>query len=88
MLRNRIQLPAQKYVSHQDDDEEAHVRLLFVGIAFLLIDLRLYLLWGDVSYPRRGGQVIIRVQFPLKRMLEFLRQEIDRKYHTKDTIFL
>jgi len=24
----------------------------------------------------------------LKRMLEFLRQAIDRKYHIKDTIFL
>jgi len=63
-------------------------RLLFVGIAFLLIDLWLYLLWTYVSHARRGGRVIFRAQFPLKRMLEFLRQAIDRKYQIKNTIFL
>ncbi len=64
------------------------VRLLFVGIAFLLIDLWIYLLWTGVSRPRQGGRQIFRALFPLKRMLEFLRQAIDRTYHVKDTIFL
>jgi putative transposase len=64
------------------------VRLLFVGIAFLLIDVWVYLLWTFVSQPRRGGRQIFRSLFPLKRMLEFLRQAIDRKYHIKETIFL
>ncbi len=64
------------------------VRLLFVGLAFLLIDVWNYLLWTFVSWPRRGGRLIFQHLFPLKRMLEFLRQAIDRKYHVKDTIFL
>ncbi len=64
------------------------VRLLFVGIAFVLMDVWVYLLWTFVSHPRQGGRRIFRAFFPLKRMLEFLRQAIDRKYHIKDTIFL
>jgi len=64
------------------------VRFLFFAIAFVLIDVWVFLLWTFVSHPRRGGRLIIRALFPLKRMLEFLRQAIDRKYHTRDTIFL
>lgn len=63
-------------------------RLLFVGIAFLLIDLWVYLLWTYVSRPRRGGRQIFRELFPLKLMLTFLRQAVDRQYHTKEAIYL
>jgi len=56
------------------------VRLLFVGIAFLLIDLWVYLLWTFVSQPRQGGRRIYREEFPLKTLLEFLRQAIDRHH--------
>ncbi len=64
------------------------VRLLFVGIAFVLIDLWIYLLWTFVSQPRRGGRLVFRARFPLQCMLEFLRQAIDRRYHVKDAIYL
>ncbi len=63
-------------------------RLLFVGIAFLLIDVWIYLLWTVVSQPRRGGRLVFRALFRLQRMLEFLRQAIDRRYHVKDAIYL
>jgi hypothetical protein len=56
------------------------VRLLFVGIAFVLVDIWVYLLWTVVSRPRQGGRVIYRDTFPLKTLLEFVRQAIDR-YH-------
>lgn len=64
------------------------VRLLFIGIAFLLIDVWIYLLWTFVSQPRRGGRVVHQDRFPLKRMLAFIRQAIDLKFHVKDSIFL
>jgi putative transposase len=64
------------------------VRFLFFAIAFVLIDVWVYLQWTYVSLPRRGGRLIFRSRFPLKRMLEFLRQAIDRKYQLKRTIFL
>lgn len=64
------------------------VRLLCVGIAFLLIDVWVSLLWDRVSRPRQGGRQIIRARFPLKRLLEFVRQAIDQHYHIKRTIFL
>jgi len=64
------------------------VRLLFVGIAFVLIDVWIYLLWTVISQPRRGGRLVFRQLFPLKRMLEFLRQAIDRRFQVKDAIYL
>lgn len=64
------------------------IRFLFVGIAFVLIDLWIYLLWTYVSLPRKGGRVVLRALFPLKLMLMFLRQAIDRQYQVKDTICL
>jgi hypothetical protein len=63
------------------------VRFVFFAIAFVLIDVWVFLQWTIVSLPRRGGRLIFYTRFPLKRMLEFLRQAIDRKYHLKDTIF-
>ncbi len=64
------------------------VRLLFVGIAFVLIDVWIYLLWTCVSQPRRGGRLVFRALFPLQRMLDFLRQAIDRRYQVKEAIYL
>lgn len=54
----------------------------------MMLLARLVHQWTVVSLPRRGGRLIFYAHFPLKRMLEFLRQAIDRKYHIKDTIFL
>jgi putative transposase len=45
-------------------------RLLFVALAFILVNLWVYLLWCFVSRPRRGGRVVYRELFSLKTMLE------------------
>ncbi len=37
------------------------LRLLFVGISFLLVNIWVNLLWKKVSKPRRGGRLIYRL---------------------------
>jgi putative transposase len=64
------------------------VRLLFVGIAFLLVDVWVYLLWTYVSRPRQGGRVSYRDAFPLKTLLEFLRQAIDRHHPVRKEVVI
>lgn len=64
------------------------LRLLFVGISFLLVNIWVNLLWRRVSHPRRGGRLIYRELFPLKQMLAFLRQAVDRIYKTVEIIYL
>ncbi len=64
------------------------LRLLFVGISFLLVNIWVNLLWRRVSHPRRGGRLIYRELFPLKQMLAFLCQAVDRIYKTVEIIYL
>jgi len=64
------------------------VRLVFVGIAFLLIDLWVFLLWTHVSCPRQGGRLIYRAAFPCKTLLEFLRQAIDRHHPVRKEVVI
>lgn len=64
------------------------VRLLFVGIAFLLLDLWVYLLWTYVSCPRQGGRVIYRDAFPLRTLLTFLQQAIDRHHPVRKEVVI
>lgn len=64
------------------------VRLLFVGIAFLLVDVWIYLLWTYVSWPRQGGRLIYRKEFPLKTLMEFLRQGIDRHHQVRKEVVI
>lgn len=64
------------------------VRFLFVGIAFILIDLWVYLLWTYVSMPRKGGRLIFHGLFGLKRMLSFLSQAIERHRPLMDSVHL
>lgn len=64
------------------------VRLLFVGIAFLLLDLWVYLLWTYVSRPRHGGRVIYRDAFPLRTLLTFLQQAIDRHHPIRKEVVI
>ena len=54
-------------------------RLLYVGIAFLLVNLWVFLIWTCVSKPRKGGRLLFQVRFPLRTMLQFLRQVLERK---------
>jgi putative transposase len=64
------------------------VRLLFVGIAFLLIDLWVSLLWTYVSQPRQGGRLIFRKKFPLKTLLEFLRHALARHHPVRKEVVI
>ena len=64
------------------------LRLLFVGISFLLVNIWINMLWRKISKPRRGGRLIYREIFNLKQMLEFLRQAVDRIYQVREAIYL
>jgi hypothetical protein len=64
------------------------VRLPYVGIAFLLVDLWVYLLWTVVSRPRKGARLLYVSFFTFKTMLRFLRQAIDRKHIVTKAVYL
>ncbi|UBF28819.1 ISH3 family transposase [Kovacikia minuta CCNUW1] len=64
------------------------VRLLFVALAFILVNLWVYLLWFFVSQTQRGGRVIHRELFGLKTMLEFLSQAVERHFPPITAIYL
>ena len=53
-------------------------RLLYVGIAFLLVNLWTFMIWAYVSLPRPGGRRLFPELFPLRTMLQFLAQAIER----------
>lgn len=53
-------------------------RLLYVGIAFLLVNLWTFLIWTYFSLPRPGGRRLFPELFPLRTMLQFLAQAIER----------
>jgi Transposase DDE domain len=63
-------------------------RLLFVALAFILVNLWVYLLWFFVSQTRRGGRVVYRELFSLKTMLEFLSQAVERHFPVITAIYL
>jgi putative transposase len=56
------------------------VRLLFVALAFILVNLWVWLLWTRLSLARRGGRCVYQEYFRLKTMLEFLRHAIERRF--------
>ena len=56
------------------------IRFLFVALAFLIINIWIYLLWHYLSALRRSSKKAFSHLFTLKQMLEFLRQSIDRNY--------
>lgn len=56
------------------------IRLLFVGISFILINLWIYLLWTCISRRRQGGRLVLRHLFALKTMLEFLAHAVERRF--------
>jgi putative transposase len=64
------------------------IRLLFIGISFLLVNIWINLLWRKVCFPRRGGRLIYRELFTFQQMLSFLRQAVDKIYQVVDTIYL
>lgn len=64
------------------------LRLLFVALAFILVNLWIYLLWFYVSRTQRGGRIIFRAIFPLKSMLAFLSHAVERQFPIVTTVYL
>jgi hypothetical protein len=64
------------------------LRLLFVGISFLLVNIWVNLLWLKISRKRKGSRLIYRTVFVLKQMLAFLCQAIQRKYQLVESIYI
>jgi len=63
-------------------------RFLFVALAFILVNLWIYLLWVFVSRKRPGGRVVYRECFSLKTMLEFLSSAVERHFPAITAVYL
>ena len=70
------------------NNKKPALRLLFVGISFLLVNIWVYLLWFKISQPRKGRRLIYSSLFGLKQMLAFLRQTIEDKYGTVRNVYI
>ena len=64
------------------------LRLLFVGISFVLINIWINLLWLKISRKRKGGRLIYRELFTLRQMLSFLSQSVDNIHEVVEGIYL
>jgi Transposase DDE domain len=64
------------------------LRLLFVALAFILVNLWIYLLWHFISRSRRGGQLVFHALFPLNIMLQFLSTAVERRFPVVTAIYL
>jgi Transposase DDE domain len=64
------------------------LRLLFVALAFILVNLWVYLLWHFISRSRRGGQLVYHALFPLHIMLQFLSTAVERRFPVVTAIYL
>ncbi len=64
------------------------IRLLYLGISFLLVNIWIYLLWSKVSKARRGGRLVYNHLFSLKQMLSFLSNEINRIYQVRKVVYI
>lgn len=67
---------------------KAALRLLFVGIALLLVNLWTLIKWKYLSYPRRGGRDVQDDLFPLQRMLFFLAEAVKKIYGAATSVSL
>ena len=64
------------------------LRLLFVALAFILVNIWIFLLWTSVGATRRGGRRGFQHLFPLKTLLEFISQGVEKLFPHKRQIFL
>ncbi len=64
------------------------IRLLFVGIAFLLVNLWVYILWNYISSPRKGGRIVYQHLFTLKRMLLHIRSAVELQFPVLQAVYL
>ncbi len=60
--------------------QKASLRLLMVGIALLLQNLWVFLLWSAVSIPSQGGRKLLSKFFPFHLFLLFLQNAIQHLY--------
>jgi len=56
------------------------LRLLLVSVAFLLVNLWVYLKWAVLGCPRRGGRYVNDELFPLSRFSDFLLEAVKALY--------
>ena len=56
------------------------LRLFFVALALILVNLWVYLLWSYISVTQRGGRRVLPQYFRLKTMLEFLSHAVERHF--------
>ncbi|RMD59516.1 hypothetical protein D6833_11330 [Candidatus Parcubacteria bacterium] len=73
-----MQLPVEEPVPTRTSTKHPAIRLLYVELAFLLVNLWTFMIWADVSRPRRGGRQLFAEVFPLNPLRQFLRQAIER----------
>ncbi len=64
------------------------LRLLYVGISFLIVNIWIYLLWSKISKPRRGSRLVYHNLFDLKQMLAFLSNTVNRIYGVKKKVYI
>ena len=70
------------------DHKNPVLRLLFVALAFIFVNLWIYLLWRYIRITRRGGRLVYQQKFRLKTMLEFLSHAIERDFPVIHEILL
>ncbi len=64
------------------------IRLLYVGISFLIVNIWIYILWSKISKPRRGSRLVYHSLLTLKQMLGFLSNVINRIYEVREIIYI
>lgn len=67
---------------------QAELRLLYVGVAFFLLNLWVSLKWKRVSQPRRGGRQVYHERFMLEHLRTFLLIEIQALYGVVEAVYL
>ena len=64
------------------------LRLLFVALALVLVNLWVYLLWAYIRITQRGGRRVLPQYFRLKTMLEFLAHAVERHFPKRCQVIL
>ncbi|MDJ0636019.1 MAG: ISH3 family transposase [Xenococcaceae cyanobacterium MO_188.B29] len=64
------------------------LRLFYVGISFVVVNIWIYLFWSKISKPRRGSRLVYQDLFNLKQMLAFLTNTINQIYGVKKIVYI
>ena len=64
------------------------LRLLFVGIALILVNIWVFLKWTYLGLPRRGGRDVLEEFFPLTMFKQFLLEAIKAIYGAVQSVSL